>query len=83
MKAMISLRQNHDNKENIPPFLSINKASGYKLGVKKTLKKKKNKPLKDITNLIVESVNQSSSSGSLVFPRLKSASTAIKLDELS
>ena len=90
---MISLRQNHDifNKENIPPFVSINKASDANLGVKTTLKKKSNnyrKPLKDITNLIAESMNQSSykSLVSPSFPRLQSASTAIKrilIDESS
>ncbi|PWA61798.1 leucine-rich repeat protein [Artemisia annua] len=64
MEGMSSLLcQNRDinNKENIPPFLSISKTNDYKLGAKMTLKKnnKHRKPPKDITNLVVESLNQS------------------------
>ncbi|KAK1409921.1 hypothetical protein QVD17_36451 [Tagetes erecta] len=50
----------HDNKENIPPFPP---AGDNKLGVKMMLKKK-NKcrmPLKDITNLMLDSLVQSPS----------------------
>ncbi|KAL8237079.1 hypothetical protein R6Q59_018160 [Mikania micrantha] len=47
--------QNHHNKENIPPFFTINKSIDNKLATKMTLKKKNKhrKPLIDITNLIV------------------------------
>ncbi|GJS83699.1 hypothetical protein Tco_0750240 [Tanacetum coccineum] len=77
MEGMISLLcQNRDinNKENILPFLSINKTNYYKLGAKMTLKKdnKHRKPLKDITNLVVESMNQSSQTlSSRLFPLLQ------------
>ncbi|GJS35335.1 hypothetical protein Tco_0533717 [Tanacetum coccineum] len=77
MDGMISLCENNDNnKENIPPCLSVNKASDNKLGVKMTLKKYKHrKPLKDITNLVVETLNQSSQSlPSRLFPPLQSGS---------
>ncbi|GKC19635.1 RNA-directed DNA polymerase, eukaryota, partial [Tanacetum coccineum] len=91
MEGMISLLcQNLDinNKENIPPFLSINKTktSYYKLGAKMTLKKdnKHRKPLKDITNLVVESMNQSSQTlPSRLFPLLKSGLVCIWIDSPS
>ncbi|KAI3499117.1 hypothetical protein L1887_34910 [Cichorium endivia] len=72
MEGIISLRQNHDNKENIPPFFSIDN----KLSAKMTLKKKKNtyrKPLNDITNLIVDSLVKSQGT-SFLSPHLQSRS---------
>ncbi|KAI3676787.1 hypothetical protein L1987_86400 [Smallanthus sonchifolius] len=58
---MEGLFQHHHNKENIPPFFTISKSFDNKLGAKMTLKKKKKyrKPLADITNLFVDSLNQS------------------------
>ncbi|CAH1424090.1 unnamed protein product [Lactuca virosa] len=79
MEGAISLCQFHDNKENIPPFLSISKTTDNKLSARMTLKKKKRKsnhrvPLKDITNLIVDSLIQLPAATSPMFPCLQSRS---------
>ncbi|KAI3765473.1 hypothetical protein L2E82_15508 [Cichorium intybus] len=76
MEEIISLCQNHDNKENIPPFFSISTTTDSKLSAKMTLKKKNKKyrkPLNDITNLIVDSSVQSPAT-SFSSPRLQSRS---------
>ncbi|KAL7589552.1 hypothetical protein Lser_V15G40691 [Lactuca serriola] len=81
MEGAISLCQFHDNKENIPPFLSTSKTTDNKLSAKMTLKKKKQKkksnhrvPLKDITNLIVDSLIQTPAATPPMFPCLQSRS---------
>ncbi|KAL7589556.1 hypothetical protein Lser_V15G40694 [Lactuca serriola] len=76
MEGAISLCQFHDNKENIPPFLSTSKTTDNKLSAKMTLKKKSNHrvPLKDITNLIVDSLIQSTAVTSPMFHCLQSRS---------
>ncbi|KAI3743014.1 hypothetical protein L1987_60715 [Smallanthus sonchifolius] len=57
---MEGLFQHHHNKDSIPPFFTISKSFDNKLSAKITLKKKKyRKPLADITNLFVNSLNQS------------------------
>ncbi|KAI3499116.1 hypothetical protein L1887_34909 [Cichorium endivia] len=77
MEEIISLCQNHDNKENIPPFFSISTTTDSKLSAKMTLKKKNKKkyrkPLNDITNLIIDSSVQSPAT-TFSSPRLQSRS---------
>ncbi|KAI3736029.1 hypothetical protein L6452_15560 [Arctium lappa] len=76
MEGFISLCQDHDNKENIPPFF---KNHDNKLTPNMTLKKKKKKmkkknyrkPLNDITNLLLNSPTHLPETSPL-FPRLRS-----------